>query len=336
MRFEKQKSSIERVVGVPPEGEREIMKGMAETFDAQDIEKLKTKEREKTKEELVVIDLANDATNALRREYGMDDFDVPAKNVHIIPRKKWPKEMAHELGSCLELDQAIIIREETQSRIQFLTTAIHELLHFKSYTALRMTGGKEESGAVGIGRYRNGLSTVSRDGAQVYFTALNEAITQELSKRLLEEVLVRERESPLFAEEIQNTETVVRRYGGVRTSDGRRLIPPGTLYAAPRSSKPVEDISDYLSRGGSVDVKALTYSWQRRILVSLVKNIYQKHADQFKNESEVFDVFARAYMTGDLLPMGRLVEETYGKGSFKKLATLDLGDEKASDRKAEK
>src|ERR1700730_13854088 len=85
-------SSFERIVGDVSDAEKEkIKREFDDQFDDQAFEALVGKEREKTPEELQVIALANELTNDLRKEYGLDDFNVPAQNIHIIKEDEWPK-----------------------------------------------------------------------------------------------------------------------------------------------------------------------------------------------------------------------------------------------------
>src|SRR6266478_1125160 len=85
-------SSFERVVGSVSDAEKEnIRREFDDQFNDQAFESLVGKEREKTPEELRIIALANEITNKLRKEYGLDDFDVPAQNIHIIKEDEWPR-----------------------------------------------------------------------------------------------------------------------------------------------------------------------------------------------------------------------------------------------------
>lgn len=56
-----------------------------------------------------------------------------------------------------------------------------------------------------------------------------------------------------------------------------------------------------------------------KICNSLIDDLYNKNAGSFASREEVFNLFARAVMTGRLLSVARLLEKTYGKGSFREL-----------------
>ena len=332
MKFEKPKSSIERVVGTSEEEEKKILKERAEIFSDQIFEELNSKEREKTSEEYEMIAIANDATNGLRREFGMEKFDIPAKNIHIVPKEKWPK--TETAGGIFNSSaQAVAIQDEGASRLYSLSTITHELLHFKSYSALQMTSSDTPE----LRGYRSGLKTISRDGKQAYFTELNEAITEELTKRMLSRSIGALKENPIFAEEIKKTEAIIKKYPHARNMRGTSLFTSDTLHAETRLPE-FKHLIDYVlgRRSPLIKTEAHSYKRQRRMLNSLIEKVFLKNKDKFKDEKEVFDVFARAYMTGNLLPMGRLIEETFGEGSFRRIAELDMSSGLNSREKKER
>ena len=53
------------------------------------------------------------------------------------------------------------------------------------------------------------------------------------------------------------------------------------------------------------------------------KQCAQKLADQYADADEVYKVFLKAHFTGQLLPIARLVEKTFGEGSFRLLGNMD-------------
>jgi hypothetical protein len=55
----------------------------------------------------------------------------------------------------------------------------------------------------------------------------------------------------------------------------------------------------------------------------LLDKLYEKNTDQFSNREEVFNVFAKAMLTGNILPLGRLVDGTFGRGTLRKIGELD-------------
>jgi hypothetical protein len=63
------------------------------------------------------------------------------------------------------------------------------------------------------------------------------------------------------------------------------------------------------------------YKKQRDRLNVLVKEIYERNREHFTSTEEVFRVFAEAVLSGRLLELARLIDQTFGKGAFRKLVS---------------
>lgn len=51
----------------------------------------------------------------------------------------------------------------------------------------------------------------------------------------------------------------------------------------------------------------------------IVADLFAKNLGKFANKEEIMEMFIKTQVTGNLLPVARLFEDTYGKGSFRKL-----------------
>ena len=51
----------------------------------------------------------------------------------------------------------------------------------------------------------------------------------------------------------------------------------------------------------------------------IVEDLFIKNPGKFDSKEEIMEMFIKAQVTGNLLPVARLLEKTYGKGSFRKL-----------------
>ncbi len=321
MSQERPKTSYERVVGQASDAKKEkILKEKAERFDDQIFEELKGKEREKTPDELQIISLANEATNELRRKYGLDNFDIPSDNIHIIKEEEWAVKKS---GAFYRPAMQGVAFRETSSKMEFMAKTVHEMIHFKSYNALQLTKEKNETYQK-LRDYRVGLMAYSRDGKESYFTNLNEAMVEEITKRIAKKLF----KLPIFKEEVEITKKTINEYPSAIKGDGNGnpLFNKDTYHAETVQRqdglgdkvKSVRGVSMALIRGNS-----FTYKPERKMLHTLIDKLFEKNNDTFEDREEVFELFAKGLMTGNILPMGRLIEETLGTGTFRKIAELD-------------
>ncbi len=299
------KPSFERVIGSNSDAEQEkILREAGERFDDQAFESLKDKEREKTPDEFKMISLANAATNEIRRKYGLDDFNVPADNIHVIKKEAWWKEKSS--GVFVARLQGVAI-EEGRSKSGFMKTAFHEMVHFKSYHSLQLTAEENPE----LLEYRMGLVCHSRDGKDMYFKNLNEAITEEITKRYAKKFV----DEDLFKEEVEQTRKIMRDNPDAITESGSPLFNGDVFYA---------EILNELPNGQlEISVDRFTYPSERKILNILIEKILARNSDKFKNKDEVFEVFEKAMITGQILPVGRLIDETFGPGTLRRIGELD-------------
>ncbi|MEX1063773.1 MAG: hypothetical protein WED06_00350 [Candidatus Paceibacterota bacterium] len=72
---------------------------------------------------------------------------------------------------------------------------------------------------------------------------------------------------------------------------------------------------------GKTEVRGSIYSYHeaRQRFINLIRDFYRKNEQDFSSPEEVFKIFVVAALTGKILPVARLIEKTYSKGSFRKL-----------------
>jgi len=310
-------SSFERVVGNIPETEKEeILRDKGEIFDDQIFEELKGKEREKTPEEVQIIALANQATNEIRKRYGLENFDIPPENMHIIAEEIWQKEKSDAFFNSTV--QGIAIREQP-AKIVFMKKIFHEMLHFKSYNALQITTGESPE----LDEYRVGLTVHMRDGKKTYFVNLNEAVTEEMTKIFATKIF----NDPLFTEDLNRTEDIMTRYPRATADSDKSLFDSDTFYAEVEGKKTRNGSSDRLfgaqEKPKKIFIISFAYQQERRILNKLIDKLFEKNPKKFQNREEIFEVFAKGMMTGNILPVGRLIEKTFGHGTLRRIGETD-------------
>jgi len=56
------------------------------------------------------------------------------------------------------------------------------------------------------------------------------------------------------------------------------------------------------------------YTDHLQTLHSLIDEIYERNGEQFENKEEVFEILVKAVLIGDVLPLRRMIDATFGKG----------------------
>ncbi len=78
-----------------------------------------------------------------------------------------------------------------------------------------------------------------------------------------------------------------------------------------------EEIEQIEAAGGLVDT---TREIEREYFLDIVDSIVEKRPEEFSDREELVKEFMRAQVTGNILPIARIVDGTYKKGYFRKLA----------------
>jgi len=176
------------------------------------------------------------------------------------------------------------------------------MIHFKSYNSL-----KKIEDFNSFETYRVGLETKKRDGSdQGYFKTLNEAIVEKLTIRLLKEL----RSYPIFKKEFEQTDKFRRILLDKETNKGETLINGDEFYINFDQEK-----SKWL-------ILRFEGIQERRILNKLEEKIFtsERNKGKFKNKEDIFNMFVEAAMTGKIVRLGRLIDNSFGEGTFRKVA----------------
>lgn len=293
----KRESGIVEIKGDDKSKKAKILEHFESKFSEQDIKKF---EREKTQEELELIREVNEKMMEFVERYGGAYLEIKPENIHIIDLDT--SEQLTYPGHYNPANQEIILTLTSKiPKLMVANLLVHEMIHFNSFQSVIIEEAEQ------IRHRRVGLDVaLYKDGKMVdsLFRDLNEAVTEELTKKF----------DFNFFGSIQYTKVDAQKRNAIiddLKSKGER---PGSA----------EEISFYISRR-SEDGKWETkldkrpYNREREYLREIIDGLLKKDPGRFESKEQIFELFARAAMSGDLRPITVLIEETLGPGSFKKI-----------------
>jgi len=273
----------------------------------------------KSEKEIRSIDFANSETNRLLQKLGLSFYDIPYSNYHIIPPDLY-KEITGSEGTAVTYcyQQGILFNAQTHrdNSFYFAILAFHETLHLKSFFSEE--ANIDDDGDIRITPYREGISIRARQKEGLHgkyhdhFLGLNEAIVT-MQQKLIHRKLIN---LPFFKEERV-------------WLDSPRAIEL-KVKAAVDYDVSIDDIIWIEEKeNGDYDYKTFPYSGQRFVLEYICEEIQKQFPDQYHSFDEIFDEFLKSIFTGGLITVGRLVEKTFGSGSFRLLGMIDESDTSA-------
>ncbi|OGC56122.1 hypothetical protein A2797_02065 [candidate division WWE3 bacterium RIFCSPHIGHO2_01_FULL_48_15] len=251
------------------------------------------------------IEQSNNITNQLLSGAGLTPFDIPERNVHIIPEKLF-LEMERDPktnGTTFFDTQAIVLNaDKLINPFQRSSTILHEIAHLKGFLKLQVEEASWSQRRTGltIGAVGKKEKTLGYFKA---FKGLDEAVVEEIVKRYLPRVLegnpfLNEEYVWQISEEAQNVKTRVAAENG---------IDPAEIF--------------WVSKDGK-DFESFAYPSVRKTLYYLAETIQTDNPDRFPSQDEVIDQFIQAHFNGRILNLAHLVEGSFGKDSFRILSLM--------------
>lgn len=304
-------SSIHKVSGGNEEQQQETLKTYEEEFST--IKLFTDTEREKTPEEVEIIDGVIRELNDFLSTYGVKPLTLTANHTHIFSESKMSEETKEYIknkypnvgGYYKQNRQHVVLHEwGSLTPLHFAGQLAHELIHFLSYNSVIIKEGDEKPKIHRIGLAVQPSTENTPQIGLKYFDQLNEAVTEELVIRFYPRLrnialLTDEYNELIETKEDQSIEDLAAmRVDEFKTPDG------GTEYEA------------YLRRHA--------YPKLRKSLNKIISSIYEKQKDNFNSQEEIFTVFAKAAMTGEVKELATLIDSTLGSGTFKKIAEGNL------------
>jgi hypothetical protein len=281
-----------------------------ESLSPQEQEQLKKFEYPKSEKELALINFANEETSRLMQEAGIEPYNVSEKNLHIIPPELY-KKAAGDSGTAVTFNtkQGILFDAQhfRDNPVNFGAVALHEMLHLKAHLSIEV---EEEGEKMETTPYREGVTVraLQKHGYHVkyheHFAGLHEAIVAETEKRLLPKLL----NCPALAAEKEWLMSQEAKEMKKKLAEEKGIL---------------EDDIVWIGKKGKDDWEAISYFQQRNVLNYVCTEIQKQFPEQFQSPDDVYKVFLNAHFTGRLLPIARLVEKTFGEGSFRLLGNMD-------------
>lgn len=269
------------------------------------------KEKEKSCDELQIIDIVNEETNRILGKYGCKGFNMPYGNVHIIKKENWPKGAS----DCYSPDYQSVFIYEKPAKIVFANAFEHEVLHWKARNRVHIPLAKGKN-VENVTSFSVGLSVSSRSDKTLYYNDLYEAINEQILINESRELYKNE----IFKDEIEQTERLKI-----------KLLHEGTI-----NNEEAEDIF-YIGydEDGEPDIWRFGKKEERQILNLLIDKIFE-NKDKL-NESEksefdlttrqgIFDIFAQVALDGDNRRVVKLVDHIFGLGKIQEYNRLKDGD----------
>ncbi len=277
---------------------------------------LKEKELVKTPEELKLIAMADKGTSKIMESVGEEPYSIPEKNVHLLPGDSYNKTVLNDKpeqssARAISESQAIFVNADKarEKELYFALLIFHEMMHLKGKIIME---ANEDENRLYAGAYKTGLTVFSprvadsRNREHTHMSGLEEALVSDEEKKYVEKIL----KLPRFLKEREAMEA--GDFKNLRKNIARRdNISENNVFWVS------DDKKSYL---------CFSYQKQREALGFVEAEILKENRDKYENSNDVREEFLKAFFGGSLYNISRLVESTFGKGSFRVLGLMTRED----------
>lgn len=318
---------MEKIIGGKPEEIEKAKEELKNDFE-KEYSEIQPYELESTPEQEKIIELVQEAVMELAKKYGAPINKLPRNKIHIA-RKGSIEEITKgkiRKGMHDTYSQDVVV-EWSGSRLIFARGIAHELLHGVGKQIFQISGDGSPV------PYQTSSSFFDKPNADVHYLAdLDEAVIEELGYKIVESL----KHDSLFADEYRVSarfqdllrESLMER-DLTREEKDLKIKQLNELLGLPHWELVEEKLNEGASVGYVVgyiegmvggDISSLMKSRmeERQKLESLIEEISAKHPKKISKE-EVFEMFAKFHFGGKS-PIGKIIEEALGKGSFIRIA----------------
>jgi hypothetical protein len=279
-----------------------------DSLNETDRDELEEHEIEKSPSHLAAINFANEYSNQLREDAGVESYDIPDRNFHLMPRKLYEKAFGTNSGGvALQKHQAVALNADRfkDNPISFALTTVHETLHLKGHQVSEV---EDVEDGTRTSLRRMGFSALSsqknnNEGKDhEHFLGLHEAVVSELEKRSIPEIL-----------KLESLKEEVARLSRADNLD--------TIKDISQNKKiPVDEII-WISKDKS-EFRTLPYRAQRQVLDYVCNEIFSQFPADFEFVDNVYNLFFQSQFSGKLLSIAYYVEQTFGTNGFRTLGNM--------------
>jgi hypothetical protein len=265
----------------------------------------------KTPEQIAILNFINEETNRLMKECGVEPFDIPIENYHILPEKELKKFFdAQSSGTYSSRAYAIGLSSDLRSNLLwFATVAFHESLHMKAREVAQLYRGEE--GKYKEKRYRAGIKVFSphqkdiNGNSVTHFSGADEGVIAWQEKINFSKLL----ELPELAEERKEYESEKSEIFRSRISLEKE-IPEDEIICVNQDGTSWQNIG---------------YPEQRKVLEYVCEEISKELKDKYPSKEDVFREFLKATFNGNLIVIARLMKQTFGGKGLRALGMMKTG-----------
>ncbi len=275
-------------------------------------------------QEQMIKEVSEKTMEFFKQELGLQVRSIEAENVHILDVESMGQELQIEterfmmgeahLGKDIILSSDIL--KSPYPKLEFLETLIHEHVHneeFVKMAKISLLKGLGEDMEI-VAPERKGMTILKRDTypPEFRFLAIDEGVTEIMAKKIFHFIV---QNNPKYQRELD------KKFSKIDEKVGRE-----ELFATwGIRAYDIDDVEVKEEKNGR---KEYTWHWtfsypaEQDLISFIVIEISKAKPEKYRNPDEAFNLFLRAQYRGELSPLGKEIDSTFGKGTFRLISAI--------------
>lgn len=285
------------------------------SLSPEEMKEVEENEVVKTPEQEALFVSVDRYLNELMQSLGVESFQYPVHNVFLVKRDKYSR--ISDSGTALvDIGAQRIFLKEKEHNYQLVSALFHEMMHLKGKVVVQLLQNPENQEAVDAHIIRAGLGVMSP------YKKIESGIERKDMLVGIEEAVVA-RQQALFNQVARNWSEFSYVKAKFQSDEGKQEL------EKIEQATGVSDESVIWFDNEKKVFDRLGYIPQREVLDYVCQEVSSELLVSFK---DVHEEFLKSHFTGHLIKLAKMIEQAFGKGSFRVLAAMPAqGDEKVRE-----
>lgn len=280
------------------------------SLSSEEMDLVRENEITKTPEQEALFASIDQHINSLMEDLSVESFEYPVHNIFIVRKDKY-SQISTDGSGLADIGAQRIFLKEKKHNYQLASALFHEMLHIKGKVVIQLLSSQEDSGRVDDHMIRAGL------GVMPPYKKIERGDEQDDYLVGIEEAVVT-RQQAIFNQVIRDWGDFSDVREKFQSDDGKtelKKIEEATGIAS-------ENVIWFDNEQKTFD--NLGYIPQREVLDYVCEEISVQLGISF---DDVHKEFLKSHFTGHLIRLAKMVEQTFGRGAFRILASMPASND---------
>ena len=283
---------------------RRITSDVRLTATKEEEKEIEENEIPKTSQQEKLFQFVNDELKEMQKASGVTPYEFPLRNVFIFSPEFFKEKISDLLGLA-KIEKQVVLLKQVSEDFSLILTAFHEIFHCQGKIVSQLFSVEKNPEEIDKNTLRGGFGVYSAHKKDLeglphsHFRGVEEALAAKAEQEFRNKLIALPEFSDIFE----------RFY----SPEGRQEI----KKIMEQANVDFDEIEWFDIEKN--EKKVFSYHYQRKVLNYVIQ---EAASDSQLSEEAVYQMFLKSHFTGIFGDLGKLVEKTFGLGSFRRLGDM--------------